>query len=67
MAEAKSAAPKKNPRSHKRYEIKGEVLTRKNKSCPKCGKGFLLANHKDRLSCGRCHYTEFTGKKEVKK
>ncbi len=26
--------------------------------CPKCGPGVHLARHKDRLSCGRCGYTE---------
>lgn len=30
----------------------------KNRSCPKCGPGVMLANHKDRLYCGKCHYME---------
>ena len=30
----------------------------KNKSCPKCGPGTFLANHKDRDACGKCGYTE---------
>ncbi|MCA9478717.1 MAG: 30S ribosomal protein S27ae [Simkania sp.] len=30
----------------------------KNKSCPKCGPGIFLADHKDRVSCGKCGYTE---------
>lgn len=30
----------------------------KNKNCPKCGKGFRLAEHKDRRSCGKCGYME---------
>lgn len=41
------------------YE-KGKV---KNKSCPKCGQGFLLAEHKDRLTCGKCGYLEYKEKK----
>lgn len=40
------------------YEAKGE-LKRKNKTCPKCGDGYFLAKHKNRLYCGNCHYTEF--------
>ena len=40
------------------YEISGESITRKNKSCPKCGVGTFLANHKDRSSCGKCGYME---------
>ena len=30
----------------------------KNKFCPKCGPGIMMANHKDRLYCGKCHYME---------
>jgi ubiquitin-small subunit ribosomal protein S27Ae len=30
----------------------------KNKFCPKCGAGVMLAEHKDRLYCGKCHYME---------
>lgn len=30
----------------------------KNKSCPKCGDGIFLAEHKDRRSCGKCNYME---------
>lgn len=41
-----------------RYNIEGEKTKRKNKFCPKCGAGVFLAEHKDRLSCGRCSYTE---------
>ncbi len=36
--------------------------TRKNKFCPKCGAGFFLAQHKDRVSCGKCGYAEMKGK-----
>lgn len=28
------------------------------KHCPKCGPGVRLAQHKDRLSCGKCGYFE---------
>jgi len=45
------------------YETKGK-LERKRKSCPKCGGGVFMAQHKDRLSCGRCGYTEFTKKRD---
>ena len=41
------------------YEKKGDSVVKKNKSCPKCGSGFALAGHKERLYCGACHYTEF--------
>ncbi len=42
----------------KLYEIKEDKLIRKNKTCPKCGDGVFLADHGDRLSCGKCEYTE---------
>lgn len=49
---------------HTIYEIKGNAAVKKNKSCPKCGAGVFLAAHKDRLYCGRCHYTEFKAKEK---
>ena len=43
------------------FKIEGDKLTRLRKACPKCGAGVFLAEHKDRLSCGGCGYTEFKG------
>jgi len=40
------------------YEVKGDSLGRTHKSCPKCGPGTFLAEHKDRRSCGHCGYSE---------
>jgi ubiquitin-small subunit ribosomal protein S27Ae len=39
----------------KMYDSSGK---RKNQFCPKCGPGVFLAQHKDRLVCGTCHYME---------
>lgn len=44
------------------YEIKDGKLNRGKKFCPKCGMGVFLADHKNRLHCGRCGYTEFLKK-----
>ena len=41
------------------YEIKDDKVERKKKSCPKCGPGVFMAEHEDRVSCGKCGYTEF--------
>ena len=41
-------------------------LKRKNKSCPKCGKGVFMAQHKDRATCGKCGYCEILSKSEEK-
>jgi len=49
---------KKSYSVHSMYEVSGDKLTRKNKTCPKCGPGVFMANHKDRLSCGKCNYSE---------
>ncbi|MEK6843385.1 MAG: 30S ribosomal protein S27ae [Candidatus Micrarchaeota archaeon] len=48
MAEAK----KKAKGAHKAYDFK-------RRKCPKCASG--LANHADRLSCGKCGYMEKKG------
>jgi len=41
------------------YEVKDGKLERARRNCPKCGPGVFLAEHADRISCGRCGYTEF--------
>lgn len=45
----------KKPKKENKKEIKPY---NKTKSCPKCGPGVKLAEHKDRLSCGKCGYYE---------
>ena len=51
------------------FKVEGDKITRLRRHCPKCGDGFFLADHKDRLSCGNCGYTEFKkgGKKDFQK
>lgn len=39
-----------------------EKSMKKDRTCPRCGPGTFLAQHKDRLSCGKCNYTEFSKK-----
>ncbi|MEM4337080.1 MAG: 30S ribosomal protein S27ae [Candidatus Woesearchaeota archaeon] len=46
-------------KQHLLYKIEGDKVTRLRKICPKCGQGVFLAQHKDRISCGKCSYTEF--------
>jgi small subunit ribosomal protein S27Ae len=45
----------------KMYKVSGNKIE-KEKSCPRCGPGIFLMKAKDRLYCGKCHYTEFTAK-----
>jgi small subunit ribosomal protein S27Ae len=44
------------------YKVEGDKVTRTKPSCPKCGPGVFMAAHKDRVSCGKCGYTEFSKK-----
>ena len=50
----KNKAPSKR---YEKYKIEGDKLVRKA-SCPKCGEGIFLAEHKDRKVCGKCGYVE---------
>lgn len=54
----KKVKNKEASQKYKKYKISGGKVERA-KSCPKCGAGVFMAEHKDRLTCGSCHYTEF--------
>ena len=56
--QGKEKVKKESKKIHTIYEVSAESATRKNKSCPKCGPGTFMANHKDRSSCGKCGYME---------
>ena len=47
------------------YEVSGDSVTRKRKNCPRGGPGTWLGEHKGRLYCGKCGYTEFDRKPET--
>jgi small subunit ribosomal protein S27Ae len=60
--ERKGKKPPKKRRKMKKhayYEVKQDMISRKNVACPKCGAGIFMASHKDRLACGKCGYTEW--------
>ncbi|MFH1642190.1 MAG: 30S ribosomal protein S27ae [Nanoarchaeota archaeon] len=48
---------RKTKKTSIRYKLY-DGIKRKNKFCPKCGEGIFLAQHKDRLVCGKCSYME---------
>ena len=57
----KGKKPHKNKPTSKKYtkfKIDGESVTRA-RNCPRCGPGIFLMETKDRVYCGKCHYTEF--------
>lgn len=58
----KEAASKKEASKRDAYTVEGDKLVRTKPVCPKCGPGVFMAVHKDRVSCGKCGYTEFNKK-----
>ena len=67
--EKKGKKPHKNKptsRKYAKYKISGDVVTRA-RFCPRCGPGVFLMVTKDRVYCGKCHYSEFMGKKTEEK
>jgi len=56
---------KRTSKKWKAYNLSGGSLSRKLRSCPKCGDGVYLAQHHDRVSCGKCGYTEFVKKEKA--
>jgi small subunit ribosomal protein S27Ae len=59
MAAAKKAAGPKAQKRSEYYKIEGAKISTSKKYCPRCGPGIMLADHKDRTTCGKCGYTEF--------
>ncbi len=53
----------KSRKVYKLYSISGERAEKKNRNCPKCGPGYFLGIHANRLVCGKCAYVEYTTKK----
>jgi small subunit ribosomal protein S27Ae len=56
---AKKKGERKETPVYKFYQVKGDNVERLRKECPRCGRGVFLAEHKDRLTCGKCGYTSF--------
>ena len=57
MAKKKKPKNKRPSKKYSKYKIEGSNIIRA-KSCPTCGEGVFLAQHKDRYFCGTCHYVE---------
>ena len=60
----KPKAPKRRIQVHKLYKVEGESLSRLRKECPRCGKGYFMAQHGSRLTCGHCGFTTYTQKSQ---
>lgn len=48
------------------YSLQDDKLVRKASFCPMCGAGYVMAEHTDRYTCGRCGYTSFKKKPQSK-
>jgi small subunit ribosomal protein S27Ae len=46
------------------YEIKDGKLERKRPFCNRCGRGYFMADHGNRFTCGNCGFTIFKSKTE---
>ena len=57
---AKEGGKRKSALKRTFYKVEGGRLERLRTHCPKCGQGTFLARHANRVSCGRCGYTEFS-------
>jgi len=49
-----------SPSVYKYYKVKDDKVEKTKKECSRCGKGVFMSQHKDRRTCGKCGYTEFT-------
>ncbi|MCL4355479.1 MAG: 30S ribosomal protein S27ae [Thaumarchaeota archaeon] len=47
---------------HKLYKADDGSLTRLRKECPRCGRGYFMAQHGDRHTCGHCGFTTYASK-----
>jgi len=56
----KPKAPKRRIQVYRLYKVDENSLSRLRKECPRCGKGYFMAQHGNRLTCGHCGYTTYT-------
>lgn len=61
----KQVKNKKASTKYTKYKVSGDTVERKA-TCPKCGPGIFLAEHKGRKTCGHCGYTVFESKEKPK-
>ncbi|RLG09222.1 MAG: 30S ribosomal protein S27ae [Thaumarchaeota archaeon] len=43
----------------KKYKVQDGKIVKNVIFCPRCGEGYIMADHGDRYYCGHCHYTQF--------
>jgi small subunit ribosomal protein S27Ae len=60
--EKRQKAPKRRVKVHTLYRVEESKLLRLRKECPRCGRGYFMAEHKDRTTCGNCGFTTYKTK-----
>jgi len=65
MAEKEGGKKPHSKSKHKNIQIWKKYKDGKaeGKWCPRCGAGTVLADHGNRVTCGKCHYSEIKVKK----
>lgn len=48
----------KNIKKWEKYNVGDDGVGRTNRECPRCGNGVFLADHENRVTCGKCGYSE---------
>jgi small subunit ribosomal protein S27Ae len=41
------------------YKVEGDKFVRLRPTCERCGPGYFMADHGDRLTCGHCGFTRY--------
>jgi small subunit ribosomal protein S27Ae len=65
MAEKEGGKKPHSKSKHKNIQIWKKYKDGKaqGKWCPRCGAGTMLADYGNRVTCGKCHYSEIKVKK----
>jgi small subunit ribosomal protein S27Ae len=66
MAEKEEGKKPKSKSKHSNVDIKKRYKDGKlhGRFCPRCGPGVMLAQHKSRITCGKCGYSEINTEKK---
>lgn len=54
----RSKSKHRNVQIWKKYKLEGQKVSIKGRFCPRCGPPIFLAEHKNRITCGKCRYSE---------
>jgi small subunit ribosomal protein S27Ae len=53
-----SKSKHRNVQRWKKYKVENGKVIVLGRWCPRCGEGYFLAEHHNRLTCGKCGYSE---------